>query len=93
MYVGIIQVDLEIPGATNLKDKRRVVRSIKDRLRNRFQVATAEVGVLDNCREASLGISLVSNDAAHAQKRCQSILNFLEKQREAAVADTQVEIL
>lgn len=93
MYVGIIQVELSIPQATNLKDKRRVVRSIKDRLRKLFQVAAAEVGILDDCHSATLGISLVSNEVSHAQKRCQSVLNFIENCRDAAVEDSQMEIL
>jgi len=93
MYVGIIQVDLIIREAHSLKDKRRVLRSIKDRLRVRFQVAAAEVGVLDDRREATLGISLVANDATHAQKRCQSILNFLESHPAADVEDSQMEII
>ena len=42
---------------------------------------------------ATLGISLVSNDATHAQKRCQSVLNFIERNRETNLEDTQMEIL
>ena len=93
MYVGIIQVDLIIREASSLKEKRRVVRSLKDRLRTRFQVAAAEVGMLDSRQEATLGISLVTNDVAHAQQRCQSILNFLERHPGATVEDSQMEII
>ena len=93
MFVGIMQVDLTFPEATDLKGKRRVVRGLKERLRRQFHVDAAEVGILDNCREACLGITLVSNEVAHVQKRCQAVLEFIERQPAVAIEDTQVEIL
>jgi len=93
MFVGIIQVDLTLPEAADLKGKRRVIRGLKERLRRQFHVDAAEVGILDNCREATLGIALVSNEITHIQKRCQAVLDFIERQPEAAIDDTQVEIL
>jgi uncharacterized protein YlxP (DUF503 family) len=93
MYVGILQVELELPEPTTLKDKRNILRSIKDRLRSRFEVAVAEVGPLQIKREATLGIAVVSNEPKHARARIQSVLNWLEAHPDARVADSTTEIL
>ena len=73
MVIGILQLELTIDGATSLKDKRRVVRSLKDRLHREHQVSVAEVDALDDLRIARLGIALATSDVS----RCQSILDTL----------------
>jgi hypothetical protein len=65
MIVGTLQVRLLIREARSLKDKRQVVKSIKDRLRNGFNVSVAEIAALDNRQLAVLGIAMVSNEAHH----------------------------
>lgn len=93
MVIGILQLELTIDGATSLKDKRRVVRSLKDRLHREHQVSVAEVDSLDSLRTAILGITLATNDVS----RCQSILDkLIEKVRHGSdyeLTDTQIEIL
>ncbi len=66
MRVGILRVDLHVPGAHSLKDKRRVIRSLKDRLFARFNVSVAEVGAQDLWQRAELGIALVALDGRGA---------------------------
>ena len=61
MFVGILQVDLEITGARTLKEKRQVVKSVLDRLRASFNVSTAEVDDHDLYQRAALGFSAVEN--------------------------------
>jgi uncharacterized protein YlxP (DUF503 family) len=63
MIVGTLQVRLLIREARTLKDKRQVVKSIKDRLQNRFNVSAAELEALDNPRLAVLGFAMVANEA------------------------------
>src|SRR5688572_4819767 len=70
MFVGVLRLSFSIVGASSLKDKRRVVRSFKDRVANKFRVSVAEVGELDNPRYAWIGVAVVSNEAAH----CDSVL-------------------
>ncbi len=65
MYLGIIQFDLLIPGSSSLKDKRRVVRSVKDRLHREHMVAVAEVGGMDVWNVARMGLAAVSSDGKH----------------------------
>jgi hypothetical protein len=93
MYVGVMQVELRLHGPTNLKEKRRIVKSLKDRLRHHFEVAVAEVGPLEAYTESVLGIALVSNEGRHARQRCQAVLDFLERVPDAEVLDHQVEVL
>lgn len=65
MVVGILQFEILIRGAESLKDKRRVVQSIKDRLHRDHQAAVAEVGPQDTCTSAVLGLAIVGNDGRH----------------------------
>lgn len=62
MIVGILQLELEIPGAESLKDKRRVVRSLKDRLHREHLVSIAEIGRLQSLSTAVLGLACVGMD-------------------------------
>ena len=62
MTVGVLQVELSIPDAMSLKDKRRVVKSLKDRIAHGHNVSIAEVGALDEHRRSILGMAMVSND-------------------------------
>jgi uncharacterized protein YlxP (DUF503 family) len=63
MIVGTLHVRLRIREARSFKDKRQVVKSIKDRLRNRFNVSVAEVDALDKHQLAVLGFAMVANEA------------------------------
>ena len=93
MYVGILQVELSLPGTTSLKDRRRLVDGLSDRLRRRFEVAVAQVGPVEDWHEATLGIALVSNEARHARHRADAVVRFLEEQEQVTVTDVQIEIL
>ena len=62
MITGTLRVRLLIREARTLKDKRQVVKSIKDRLRNGFNVSVAEVDALDHCQIAELGFAMVCNE-------------------------------
>lgn len=66
MVVGVIAWQLHLPGSRSLKDKRRVVKSLKDRLRQRYHVSAAEVDHHDLWQRAALAASVVSPDRHHA---------------------------
>jgi hypothetical protein len=93
MNVGVLQVELVIPGARSLKDKRQVVKSVLDRLRATFNVSAAEIDHLDLHQRAMLGFAAVSNDPAHASGLLQQVLNHLRRHPEAQVIDHQIELL
>ena len=67
MHVLAVEVDLRLPDAHSLKDKRQVVRSILETSRRRFGVATAEVAHQDHWQRAVLGFAAVGSTAAHVE--------------------------
>jgi hypothetical protein len=86
MVVGVLSLDLHIPESDSLKDKRRVLRGLLDRLHNEFNVSAAEVGDNDVWRRSQVGVACVTNDRAHADAVLQSALRLVE-------ADGRLEVL
>ena len=76
--IGVLTLDLHIEHSHSLKDKRQVVRSLKDRLRAKFNVATAEIDHQDSWQRAVVGVITLASDRA----RVEQVLQLVE--REAA---------
>lgn len=93
MVVGTLRLTLLLRGAHSLKEKRRVVRGLKDRIRARFNVSVAEVDALDRHQRAELGVAMVSNDPAHISGVFQKLVAVAERARGAELLDYEVEIL
>ncbi len=94
MHVGVARVALHIAENHSLKGKRMVVRSLAQRLRNRFNVAVAEVDTLDDWQVATLGLTCVSGDLRHANEMLSKTLAFIESERlDADVGEVQVEFI
>jgi uncharacterized protein YlxP (DUF503 family) len=93
MVVGTLRLNLLFRGAHSLKEKRQVLRSIKDRVRNRFNVSIAEVEYLTKHQRAGLGLAMVSNDAAYVHGAFQKITELVRLTRGAELLDSEVEIL
>lgn len=86
MVVAAARLELEIPAARSLKDKRRVVRGLVDRLRRRFGAACAEVDRLDDPGRAVLAVAVVTNDRQLADRMIQHIVSWLEVTPEAVLS-------
>lgn len=69
MHVLLIKLGLKIPHAHSLKDKRSQIKSLKDRLRSKFNASVAEIGALDNWHQAEIGLCLISIDKAYLDKQ------------------------
>ena len=69
MHVLFIKLSLQIPNAHSLKNKRRQIKSLKDRLGNRFSASIAEINSLDNWQQAMLGVSMISKDKSYLDKQ------------------------
>lgn len=93
MNVAVIQVELRLHGPNSLKDKRRIILPLKNRLKRHFEVSVAEIGDQDAWRTSTLGMALVSLDPRHARSRADRILDDLENQADLELIDSQVEIL
>ncbi|MDP9238433.1 MAG: DUF503 domain-containing protein [Chloroflexota bacterium] len=90
----MLRFSLRLPESASLKDKRQVVRSVAQRLRNKFQVAVAEVADNDAWQIATFGVACVANDAHHCQDVLRQIVSFVEGSRlDAEVFDVDTEIL
>ena len=76
MIVGVMQLSLVLPASESLKDKRQVVKSVLARVRNRFNVAAAEVDSLDHRQFATLGFCCVSNEGRHAEQQLAQVLAY-----------------
>lgn len=93
MTIGLLQLDLLMRGSRSLKDKRRVVQSLKQRLRSRFNCSVAETGHLDSWGRSRLSVCVVSNESAHADEQLQEIVRFASMDRNAELADYSIEML
>jgi uncharacterized protein YlxP (DUF503 family) len=92
VFVGVARIVLQIPGARSLKDRRRVVKSFKDRVRGRVPVAIAEVGDLERYQVATLGVSTVSNEAARCSEALSAVVKLARQVSDAVLADVATEI-
>ena len=81
MYVGVGRATLRMPENRSLKDKRKVVKSLCDRVRVKFHVSIAEVADNDVHQVATLGFSCTSNSAAHAADVVQTVLSYIHGNR------------
>ena len=93
MTVGTCRVELHISGNSSLKGKRRVVKSIKDRVQGRFNVSIAEVDRLDDWQRATLGIACVSNDARLVDEILTKVVNFIEGNADALLLDYEIDLV
>jgi len=93
MHIGVLQVEITITDAMSLKDKRRVVLSLKDRIRNGHNVSVAEVGGLDEHRRAVLGVAMVGNDQRHIQSELDTIMDLFKTVVAVSVLDWQIDYL
>ena len=71
--VGVLTLELRLENSHSLKDKRHVVKGLKDRLRNKFNVAVAEIDHQDLWQRAAVAAVTVSPDRAHAERVLQSV--------------------
>jgi hypothetical protein len=93
MHVGVCSVDLLLPENHSLKGKRRVLRRIKDRVRNTFNVSIAEVSALDSWQHSTLGIACVSGDRPQVERQLSRVVDFIDGLHVAVIADIHTEIL
>ncbi len=93
MVVGILQVELSISWSASLKDKRRVVASLKDRLAREYRVSIAEIDQQEDVRTAVLGLAVVSNQVTHAQSVLSKALNRITGFPDCEMVDHTTEIL
>ena len=94
MHIGVCRIMLHLPESASLKDKRQVARSLSARIRNKFNVAVAEVEDQDLWQRLTLAVCCVSTDAAHANEIISKVVEYIEdSRRDLELLDYETEII
>lgn len=93
MPIGLLTLEIHIPDARSLKDKRQVLRSLKERLRSRFNVAVAELDHQDTWQRSQIGIVTLSYDQAHLEQSLQAVFDEAEQQLGRDLVSHDLEIV
>ena len=90
MIVSMIQVIFEIPDVDSIKEKRRVIRSIKDKLQRRFHMSAADVDLQDSLSFGQIGGALVSNSRSFGESVMHKALEMIEKDLPVRIQDISI---
>jgi len=93
MIVGVLQIQVSVFDAMTLKDKRRVIKSLKDRIHNKFNVSIAEVDYNDSIRTSLLGVSLVANERRFVDSVLSSVVDFVRTNPQLSLIDYSIETM
>jgi len=93
MVVGILEMRLAIRDAQSLKDKRRIVKGLRDRIRHEFNVSVSETDALDLRQTAVLGVALATNDPVFANQVLAKVVDYVRRSPGAELVRYETEIL
>ena len=91
MVVMTCQVQLYLSESRSLKDKRQVVKSLRERIRGRFNVAVAEVDFHDLWQRSTLGLATLSTEISHANEVLAQVVNFIAQDQRVQLLDYEIE--
>jgi uncharacterized protein YlxP (DUF503 family) len=91
MIIGVIEVRMHLPGIRSLKGKRQILKSLKDRLRNKFNVSVGELDGHDLWQSSTIGVAIVSGDRAYANTVLSKVADFFNRQPEIVIVDIRME--
>ena len=92
MHTGVCTFHLRLLESRSLKEKRRIIKSIKDRVRNKFNVSIAEIGGLDKWQWAELGVACISNDVRFTNSVLSNVVEFINSIYTVELVDYEIEI-
>lgn len=90
MAVGVLEIDLYLPGCSSLKEKRLVVSSLKQKVRARFNVSVAELDGQDLWQRAKIGVAVIASDSTAANALLSKVMHFVENDGRFHVLDFQI---
>lgn len=93
MRLGNCIIKIYIPNATSLKEKRSVLKGLKDKVRSKYNVAISEIDENDNHRVSVIAVATVANKQTYVNKVLSSVVSYMEKQRHFEIIDVSTEIL
>jgi uncharacterized protein YlxP (DUF503 family) len=92
MFIGVCTIEMHIPESGSLKTKRHSLKSLKDRIRSKFNVSVAEVDEHDLWQKATLAVAAVSNDRSHLNQTLDHVLNLVRSVPDVSLLDYHIEI-
>lgn len=92
VFVGVLHADLYVPGARSLKDRRRAVVSVKERVRHRFECAVALVGESESPQQQALAVSVVGNDSRLLGQILDQVREYLNRDPDVLVHGVDVDV-
>ena len=93
MIVGVLRLQVSVFDAMTLKDKRRVIKSLKDRMANKYNISVAEVDYNDSIRTSVLGVAMVANDSVFLNSALSGIVDFVRKIPQLSLIDYHIEMV
>lgn len=93
MTVGVCVIELYLPRRHSLKDKRRILQSLKSRIKNRFNVAVAEVGEQNLWQKAVIGVTTLSNDRRRVNEVLDKVVGLVAGTPEAEIVHRELELI
>ncbi|HCF95270.1 MAG: DUF503 domain-containing protein [Verrucomicrobiota bacterium] len=93
MVIGVVYLEISIPDANSLKEKRRILKSLIERARNRFNISVAETGLNDVWKSAEISIVTVGNETKFVNSVCSNVLNMFEMEPFIMIRDCWTRIL
>ena len=92
MFIGVCTIEMHIPESGSLKTKRRSLKSLKDRIRSKFNVSVAEIEHNDLWQKASLAVAAVSNDKSYLNQTLDHVLDLVRSVPEVSLLEFHIEI-
>ena len=90
MVVSMLQFIIELPEACSIKDKRRVIKSLKDRLQRKFKLSVSEVDLQESITYGQLGAAIVSNSKQFGESVLQKAIDFVEREGDGRLHDYSI---
>lgn len=91
MIVGVVRICIHFPGAGSLKAKRKILLSLKDKIKSKFNVSVAELEDNDLWQKGVLGVAILSNDKTYANTVLSKVMDLVNSRPEIVVTDIQLE--
>jgi uncharacterized protein YlxP (DUF503 family) len=92
VFIGVSKIELRIPASGSLKGKRHVIKALTGGVRSKFNAAVAEVDHQDQWQRATLGVSVVSDTAFHAEKMLREIERFVSRDDRIEILDAPTDV-
>lgn len=93
MVIGLLHIHLHIHDSHSLKEKRMVIKSLKDKLRRQFNISVTETDNHDKWQLANIGVATISTDTKHANQILSGVVKFIEDLKEAEMLKYEMEML